>query len=114
MTEKIHGWPHHQLGDSLPGHWLNIKNKLIFFDGTKPHKAEDFVGERFPIVGFTPRVWPKAPQTFTIPNIHEIAFAENATIEYENVILHVAEYASEIDTSCTKHQGMEAIATWLN
>ena len=89
----------------------NIANKLDFFDGTKPHMAGAFVGGRFSLLGFKHRAWPTAPQTLsrclktlgfrssagTVPKIHEIAFAENATIEYQNVTLQVVEHALEID-----------------
>ena len=49
------------MGGSIPGFYHCIRDRLLYFDGTKPHAVEKFEGKRHSDVYFSHRMWSQAP-----------------------------------------------------
>ena len=57
VTRKMVGYPKLEVGDKLAGSVVDIFEKPFRFDGTVPHSAMAYNGERYAIVFFTHRAW---------------------------------------------------------
>jgi len=55
IERKIRGASWAKVGSTIPGRLYDIKNKLVPFDGRKPHMTMPFQGTRISIVYFALR-----------------------------------------------------------
>ena len=60
IKRKLRGYPAWQPGMRLTGSFVNIKEKALIFDGTRPRGTEEFAGERYSAVFFVHRAWRRA------------------------------------------------------
>merc|ERR1711904_713390 len=63
VAEPIRGANWVKPGTSIPVQILDIRNRLVEFDGTLPHMVKSFEGTRFTVVFFTHSSWRRAKAT---------------------------------------------------
>jgi len=57
VRAPIPGWPSARAGSSLPGRLVDIRNRLVPFNGKLPHMVWPYQGSRTSIVWFTTKKW---------------------------------------------------------
>ena len=61
ITEAMKGWPG-KPGTTIPGRTVSVKNRIVYFNGNRPHKTFPFTDERMSLVFFTTSAWRKMHQ----------------------------------------------------